>query len=131
MILKVQSGLACMAVSTQGHVHICTSNRLLATFVSGSKRKRCWYFAQFADRRDFLYFLAQRNQLYYVLPGSSVECALQRRNDYDFLGIGCSLRKLNQIAEKLPLVNSNHIKLSPSIADFAESSDWNGIFSQT
>ena len=98
-----------MTLPTKRHVHVLTSNHAVVCLVSCTEGKTSILFAQFADRGQFLNLLALGDKGQNFGEGSSEECALKRRDHYNFAEAGSLLRKLYNVSEKLALVNSNNI----------------------
>jgi hypothetical protein len=74
--------------------------------------------AEFADGCQFLDFLALGNQVKNLWEGSTEESTLQGGDNHDFAQVGRFLRKLNDVTEKLALVNTDNVELLPLVAEF-------------
>ena len=118
--------LACMALATEGHVHVFAADHGLAVFAGGAESEAGTLFAQFADGRQLLDLLALRNQLDDLREGAAQESALQRRNNHHFPVAGRPLGKLNNVIEELALVNANNVVGAPLVTQVCKQRDGHG-----
>lgn len=73
-----------MAVSAEGHVHVFTSDHVLAVLAGGTESEARVLFAQLADGRQFLNFFALWNQEQDVGEGATEESSLKGGDNDNF-----------------------------------------------
>lgn len=108
-------GLTRVALSAKWHVHIGTSDKRCAVLRGSSKRETGVLLAKLADSTELFNLLTLRDQRHYVLERAAQKGPLQRSNDYNFLLVGSHFCKLNDVHEKLALVDTNHVVFAPGV----------------
>lgn len=56
---------------------------------------------------------------------------MQRRNDHNLATVSGFFRKLDDVFEELPLIDTDHISVDPFVSKVSERSDWFGGMLQT
>lgn len=106
-----------IAFSTKWHVHVCSSNHFMVVWWCCSEGVIRTVGTYLADSGEFHDFFTKGNKIVYVIPVSSLACAIEWRNYHYFATVCCVFCEFINIFKELSLIYSNHIKLAPIIFD--------------